>query len=109
MKNYIGIAAVLLFASTSVLADDFFDFPRYPGAEVTEQDSYGSVHNMTLSTKDELDKVTAFYKTAPHIEWCKVRSDTYTDCRFVNKEAKGVVGLERKSYGVTVIDVSVSD
>lgn len=108
MKSYIGIA-VLLLTSSSVMADEFFDFPKYPGASISEQDSYGSIHNLTLRTKDELGKVTEFYKTAPHIEWCKVRSETYTDCRFVNKDAKGVVGLERKSYGVTVIEVSVSN
>ena len=101
------VLLALLLGSTLVMADDFFDFPRYPGAVVHEQDSYGSMHNLVLRTKDGLDKVVAFYKTAPYIEWCRPVSETLTECRFVNGEVKGVFGVEAKSYGVTDIDITV--
>ena len=103
----IGIAALLLTSSLVFAGDEFFWFPKYPGAEVSEQESYGSMHNLTLRTKDDLVKVTTFYKTAHYIEWCKEISDTHSQCRFVNKDYKGIVGIDRKSYGVTVIEASV--
>lgn len=106
MLRYAALSLALLFSANLLAADDV---PRYPSAKVESDDSYDGTTSLTLATGDELDKVMTFYRTQPHVSDCKQPPDypqTYT-CRFVDGKRRGLISAERKSYGVTKIDITV--
>jgi hypothetical protein len=106
MPRYFALAFSLLF-SAHLLASD--DLPRYPGATLESDDSYDGTTSLTLATDDELDKVLAFYRAQPHVTNCKAPADypeSYT-CTYADGKRRGLISPERKSYGVTKIDITV--
>ncbi len=107
MKN-IFIVIIVSLVSSICLAAEFLGLAKYPGSKTTDESSYGSMHTLTLSTTDDIEKVVSFYKVRPNIKWCKKEVEDFYQCRYVAQDlgVKGILAIERKTYGVTVIEMS---